>query len=1468
MSAKTSKVLSWYQSTADKRTLRRHKIGPPDVHPQEPRQEEDNLSNERLRKGYQVGATPFEHESLVFNSRSAKLDRLDEAHAKSTALLNFVLHRKGEINANLDKERRKNRETAGAQFVATKTKERAVWFTDLARGKALSQLAKKVPTIKRQDGLEYLCDYRIPPFRALWYLKVTAALTGSSNTTKQKKSISDLFSAEYKEIFVKAIKDLTGRMWCVNDLSTCPIYKERWLYISNLSKIAFEDGVIERQDFLNELCDIFSDYFVRRVKNEEKLPQLRVYLMFLTQFLRHINNNLILARRLAHMIAMKLRLYKMEYDEQNNTITKGAEAFIALTQCSAYRPVIHVLIAILQNIVIDAPAAVIWNKFKVSTTDKLPFILSQLCGSPLDLLPCAVHELPLTPGKDSERFSELLKLRTAEIVRRSQAVQDKWSFNQKEQFAFAKLVNGCLDVIGILDSTDVFEPNVLSTVTKRLFNFQSENWAEDVLIRMKLMLHWAVTAEREGSHRAVIVTKVIYNQVLQQQSYMFGPFHMQDIILNYFYTEAPTVGSKYYHQEFASLVTLFIELSRFKLFVHDCFVKELIKSGELDYQRPVMDKYKSENKATDVISSSLISAQFEDLTPDEPPKPSSLISFRQDEKDEHIYLNDPMSVNDRILIQMPLRQTEEHRSEANQRALVLYGMDDVRENHKAEMKKIAKEICKIWQKKICVVFSEGNEVPLWKQSINSQKIVEILARFRSQTYYDQMMICGWCAESFSDMIRDFVLGHSLQMPTSEGLDIICGMFEAAQYIYGIFELCEAVTPMLLSAEKVIRSLAADVIPGSMSGQLGYVFVAYISRHWHYFLHSDLAPVITNQLYELIERMIRAHEYPVTSWGRTIAAFVYHSKCQLKKSQLSPIKLHGAHDDFRHVFNHGSSSYNGGCRYNALFFTDVFEKKLRFFSYHEYKKRLPSFGQLYNRYSFVINSFIAAKNCMRDHDRLADLAAFCGHISAQIPALADEWVAAIKALCCTSVSQHTGYGELLAHIDINDCSTHYPLATFVLLLAGKYAFSVPRLIAELLNNAFPVVMKREQSSFVSGRYNVLGRSEYDCEPGACLTLLILAQISCATDEPYHLSEHYVGTNPKVKLLPKCADEHILSMIHWCEMDSVLFPMLSNICILMDTLRGRFKDLDFEPSRIIDSTNYRREYLMILLKATQSVICEEDWVTLKMFRIVETNRMEAFNHDRLKQNCLGQQLLRMGIRRRSEREVLRELSVCNGNSKKALIDKLLAVMNMWNMRATLFDLMLMIKEISPEGAQKHAQQSAIAADALMGEIGKCCRDLFTNAHKEGIQLPPAILGRDFRFRHVTNFWLIASLVRLCPQPSNVPNQFHHMTVSGKFLKEAASMLDTANDSSKERIQQSAWLLSQQPFLNLVLACLKGENFQPNKDMLVSSLYKQLLDLTSKTKENPALPLMKKFSAEREALLLRLSLVGGIFKQVSDN
>uniref|UniRef100_A0A183DS97 DNA-directed RNA polymerase n=1 Tax=Gongylonema pulchrum TaxID=637853 RepID=A0A183DS97_9BILA len=136
---------------------------------------------------------------------------------------------------------------------------------------------------------------------------------------------------------------------------------------------------------------------------------------------------------------------------------------------------------------------------------------------------------------------------------------------------------------------------------------------------------------------------------------------------------------------------------------------------------------------------------------------------------------------------------------------------------------------------------------------------------------------------------------------------------------------------------------------------------------------------------------------------------------------------------------------------------------------------------------------------------------------------------------------------------------------------------------------------------------------------------------------------------------------------------------------------------------------------LSKGVLMVMCEQEWVTQRIYRRCEDGCMECFSSHQLRKNCL----------------VVRELTICNGNSKKSLIDKLFSVLSIWNIRATYFDLKLMIREISPEGCtSKHAQQGAIAADALLGEIGKCCRDLFTQSHKSDKKLPPAAVGKAFR------------------------------------------------------------------------------------------------------------------------------------------
>lgn len=77
-------------------------------------------------------------------------------------------------------------------------------------------------------------------------------------------------------------------------------------------------------------------------------------------------------------------------------------------------------------------------------------------------------------------------------------------------------------------------------------------------------------------------------------------------------------------------------------------------------------------------------------------------------------------------------------------------------------------------------------------------------------------------------------------------------------------------------------------------------------------------------------------------------------------------------------------------------------------------------------------------------------------------------------------------------------------------------------------------------------------------------------------------------------------------------------------------------------------------------------------------------------------------------------------------------------------------------------------------------------------------------------------------------------------------------------------SAWLLSQQPFINLILACVDGEE----GDGLVAALLKQFQEIIQRCKDNPTLPHRYIFTFEREGLLLRFNLIGGLFDSLMES
>jgi len=69
----------------------------------------------------------------------------------------------------------------------------------------------------------------------------------------------------------------------------------------------------------------------------------------------------------------------------------------------------------------------------------------------------------------------------------------------------------------------------------------------------------------------------------------------------------------------------------------------------------------------------------------------------------------------------------------------------------------------------------------YKRKCTNEQIAEQMDKFKSQTYFDQLIICGWCTENFVDSIEEFLRQLTEQQtvlspfPTSECLDLLCEM---------------------------------------------------------------------------------------------------------------------------------------------------------------------------------------------------------------------------------------------------------------------------------------------------------------------------------------------------------------------------------------------------------------------------------------------------------------------------------------------------------------------------------------------------------------------------------------------------------------------------------------------------------------------------------------------------------------------
>jgi mediator of RNA polymerase II transcription subunit 12 len=201
------------------------------------------------------------------------------------------------------------------------------------------------------------------------------------------------------------------------------------------------------------------------------------------------------------------------------------------------------------------------------------------------------------------------------------------------------------------------------------------------------------------------------------------------------------------------------------------------------------------------------------------------------------------------------------------------------------------------------------------------------------------------------------------------------------------------------------------------------------------------------------------------------------------------------------------------------------------------------------------------------------------------------------------------------------------------------------------------------------------------------------------------------------------------------------------------------------------------------------------------------------------------------------------------QKSMVVRILENLEQWSLRISWLDLQLMYKQTQPNSPEFMNWLDIVARAAI--DVFIVNDENKGNTNKENSKI-----------------WLIAPLVAKLPS-----------AVQGRILRVAGQVLETTNSfgvknkensdgngkttGKKKKIQ-----INHQPFLGLVLTCLKGQDDQ--KEGLLQSIHSQLSQFLQ-NKDLETIGGIEDPTGREEmldALMLRFQLVGGMFDSILKN
>lgn len=235
-----------------------------------------------------------------------------------------------------------------------------------------------------------------------------------------------------------------------------------------------------------------------------------------------------------------------------------------------------------------------------------------------------------------------------------------------------------------------------------------------------------------------------------------------------------------------------------------------------------------------------------------------------------------------------------------------------------------------------------------------------------------------------------------------------------------------------------------------------------------------------------------------------------------------------------------------------------------------------------------------------------------------------------------------------------------------------------------------------------------------------------------------------------------------------------------------------------------------------------ICSQEWVLERCLQNAEELCQQGMLIDNMLTAKQAQRLLHMICYPENESILIAEMD------QRAIIVRILENLEQWSLRISWLDLQLMFKQTNCSSPELSSWLDMVARAAIdVFQVHECN---IMNTSAQNISNP----------RPKSSIWLVAPLVAKLPS-----------AVQGRILKVAGQVLESTNMFSKSKESGSAnnsglnsqdgnsnssisssgsdmaskqsTQLNHQPFLGLVLTCLKGQDEQ--KEGLLQSLYTQL-------------------------------------------